>query len=249
MRITYIYHSGFAIEGDGYTILIDYYKDTNTPASDGHSNYVHDVLLSKPGKLYILSSHFHPDHFNPEILKWKALRPDAIYILSKDILRHRRAPREATPYWLIKGSEYRDETLYVKAYGSTDVGISFYFEVDGLRLFHAGDLNNWHWMDESTPAEWHAAENAFLKERDDLFNDHPKLDVAFFPVDARLGKQYMRGPEQFIQKIKTGLFIPMHFSFTSAEQANAFRPTAESYGCRFFAIHTPGDSILPEKLR
>ena len=28
MRLTYIYHSGFAIETEGYTILIDYFKDT-----------------------------------------------------------------------------------------------------------------------------------------------------------------------------------------------------------------------------
>lgn len=28
MRLTYIYHSGFAIEADEFAILIDYYKDT-----------------------------------------------------------------------------------------------------------------------------------------------------------------------------------------------------------------------------
>lgn len=244
MKITYIYHSGFAIEGDGFTILIDYYKDTDTPSPEGWTNYVHDVLLKKPGRFYILASHFHPDHFNPEILTWKEERPDIIYILSKDILRHRRAPREATEHWLVKGDEYKDNLLYIKAYGSTDVGISFYFEIEGKRLFHAGDLNNWHWMDESTPAEWHAAEMAFLKERNDISREESEVDVAFFPVDARLGKAYMRGPEQFVQKIKTGLFIPMHFTFTSAEQANAFRPVAEKYGCRFFEIHHPGDFVL-----
>lgn len=244
MKITYIYHSGFAIEGNDYMILIDYYKDTDRSQSEGWTNYVHDVLLKKPGKLYILASHFHPDHFNPEILKWKEKRPDAIYILSKDILRHRRAPQGTTDHWLIKGSEYRDDTLYVKAYGSTDIGISFYFEIEGKRLFHAGDLNNWHWMEESTTTEWHAAEKAYLKERDDIFSDHPQIDIVFFPVDARLGKEYMRGPEQFIQKIKTDLFIPMHFTFTSAEQANAFKPIAEKYNCHFFEIHRPGDSII-----
>lgn len=244
LKITYIYHSGFVIEGDGFAIIIDYYKDTDTPSSAGWTNYVHDVLLKKQGKLYILSSHFHQDHFNPEILKWKERYPAPVYILSKDILRHRRAPKDATPYWLVKGDEYKDENLYIKAYGSTDVGISFYFEIEGTRLFHAGDLNNWHWMEESTPAEWHAAENAFLKELDDIYKEHPELDIVFFPVDARLGKEYMRGPQQFITKIKTGLFIPMHFTFTSAEQANAFRNIAETHGTRFFTIHNPGDQIF-----
>lgn len=241
MKITYIYHSGFAIEGEGFSLLIDFYKDTNETSNKEGINYVHDILLKRPGKLYVLASHFHPDHFNPEILTWKKERPDIIYILSKDILRHRRAPKEATDHWLVKGDEYKDNTICIKAYGSTDVGISFYIEAGKKRLFHAGDLNNWHWMDESTPAEWHAAEKAFLHELNDISQEHKEVDVAFFPVDARLGKEYMRGPEQFISKIKTGLFIPMHFTFTSAEQANAFQPVAEKYGCRFFAIHHEGD--------
>lgn len=237
MKITYIYHSGFAIEGKDFTILIDYYKDTA-------NNYVHDVLLKRPGRLYIMSSHFHPDHFNPEILTWKELRPDITYILSKDILRHRRASKEATSHWLVKNDVYKDDLLYIKAFGSTDAGISFYFEIEGKRMFHAGDLNNWHWIEESTPEEARTAEKAFLKERDEIYHEHSEIDVVFFPVDARLGKEYMRGPEQFIRKIKTGLFIPMHFTFTSATQANAFKPTAEKYGCRFFEIHQPEDNIV-----
>ena len=33
MRLTYIYHSGFAIEADEFAILIDYYKDTGRKVS------------------------------------------------------------------------------------------------------------------------------------------------------------------------------------------------------------------------
>lgn len=61
MRLTYIYHSGFAIETEGYTILIDYFKDTGKTPDTG---FVHNELLRRAGTLYILSSHFHPDHFN-----------------------------------------------------------------------------------------------------------------------------------------------------------------------------------------
>ena len=70
MRLTYIYHSGFAIEGENFTIIIDYYRD-----SDGENDgIVHDSLLHRAGKLYVLSTHSHSDHFNPEILKWKQHR-------------------------------------------------------------------------------------------------------------------------------------------------------------------------------
>ena len=35
MRLTYIYHSGFAIEADEFAILIDYYKDTGRSPEKG----------------------------------------------------------------------------------------------------------------------------------------------------------------------------------------------------------------------
>ncbi len=95
MRLTYIYHSGFAIEAEGYAILIDYFKDTGKTPDTG---FVHNELLRRAGTLYILSSHFHPDHFNPEILKWKEKKPDIKYIFSKDILKRRRAKAEDALY-------------------------------------------------------------------------------------------------------------------------------------------------------
>ena len=96
MKLDYIYHSGFAIEADGVTVIIDYYKDSSE--TEYNKGIVHDYLLGRPGELYVLSSHFHPDHFNREVLLWKAERPDIHYIFSKDILKHRRATREDATY-------------------------------------------------------------------------------------------------------------------------------------------------------
>ena len=46
MRLIYIYHSGFIIEGKEFAILIDYYRDT--PES-----YVYRHFLKRPGRQYI----------------------------------------------------------------------------------------------------------------------------------------------------------------------------------------------------
>ena len=59
MRLVYIYHSGFALEADGFSILIDYFKDSDPDPAKG---YVRSELLKRAGTLYILASHFHPDH-------------------------------------------------------------------------------------------------------------------------------------------------------------------------------------------
>lgn len=238
MKLTYIYHSGFAIEGNGFTIIIDYYKDTSSEPEKG---YVHSRLLQRPGRLYVLASHSHADHFNPEILTWKEQRPDIQYIFSEDIRAQRMACFHDAAY-LEKGEEWNDDLLKVQAFGSTDIGISFLLDVDMKRIFHAGDLNNWHWEEESTPEETKEYEHRFLEELDTLAAFTSYIDLTMFPVDPRLGKDYARGARQFIEKIKTGWFVPMHF-WEKYEQANAFRPEAESRGGKFTAWQHPGDQI------
>ena len=147
MILDYIYHSGFALEAEGVTVIIDYYKDSSE--AEHSRGIVHDYLLQKPGKLYVLATHFHPDHFNREILTWKEQRPDIHYIFSKDILKSHRAQAEDAIY-IKKGETYEDETLRIDAFGSTDVGSSFLIHLQDWSVFHAGDLNNWHWSEEST---------------------------------------------------------------------------------------------------
>ena len=238
MRLVYIYHSGFALEADGFSILIDYFKDSDPDPAKG---YVRSELLKRAGTLYILASHFHPDHFHSEVLKWKEQKPDIKYIFSKDILKRRRAKADDAIY-LKKGDAYQDELLTIKAFGSTDVGISFLIETEGRRIFHAGDLNNWHWSEESTEAEIRKANGDFLAEVKYLKEKAPKIDLALFPVDRRMGKDYMKGAKQFIEQIKTTIFVPMHFS-EDYEGGNALRSFAENAGCRFISITRRGESF------
>ena len=174
-------------------------------------------LLKRAGTLYILASHFHPDHFNPEVLKWKEQKPDIKYIFSKDILKRRRAKADDAIY-LKKGDAYQDELLTIKAFGSTDVGISFLIETEGRRIFHAGDL----------------------KELDIIAKETSVMDLVMFPVDPRLGTDFMRGAQQFIDRIKTSVFVPMHFWERPAE-VMAFGPYAESKGCRYIVLSVPGE--------
>lgn len=261
MELIYIYHSGFALLGDGFTVIMDYYRDSadanaqsalyrlvNGMSEDAQltidQGVVHNELLHRPGKLYVLSSHFHADHFNKDVLEWRKRRQDIIYIFSKDILRHRRAQKEDA-VWLKKGEEYGDETLTVRAFGSTDIGVSFLLKVEDKKIFHAGDLNNWHWMDESTESEWKGAEKNYLHELEAIYKFTHEVDVAMFPVDPRLGKEYMRGAEQFVKKIKTHIFVPMHFT-PEYEKANAFHTFAEKHGIRFVSLTYNGQRIKIE---
>ena len=62
MKLTYIFHSGFALETGACILVFDYWKD---PAN------VVPSLLESGKPLYVFSSHFHEDHFNREIFGWK----------------------------------------------------------------------------------------------------------------------------------------------------------------------------------
>ena len=82
MRLTYIFHSGFAVETRSCILVFDYWMD---PSS------VMPALLASGKPLYVFASHFHEDHFIREIFSWRKGGADVRYILSKDILRRHRA--------------------------------------------------------------------------------------------------------------------------------------------------------------
>lgn len=56
MRLVYLYHSGFVLLGEDYTVVMDYEEDS-VSLSEG---VLHDKILERPGKLYVLSTHFMP---------------------------------------------------------------------------------------------------------------------------------------------------------------------------------------------
>ncbi len=141
----------------------------------------------------------------------------------------------------MKGEEYKDQHISVKAFGSTDIGISFLIRTEGRTIFHAGDLNNWHWKDESTPEEIAVAERDYLKELELLADTTDHLDVALFPVDPRLGSDFARGAEQFIDRIHVRLFVPMHFG-ENYEKLTFFYDYAEAKGVSVMHITEKGQT-------
>lgn len=237
MKLIYIFHSGFVLESDNFSIIIDYYKDSNGE-NDG---IVHQNILKSDKKLYILCTHSHQDHFSPEILEWKKQRNDIIYIFSKDILDNKMAT-EGDAIYMDKLDTYNDDTLSIQAFGSTDLGVSFLIKVDNKTIFHAGDLNNWHWNEESTQEEINEAENYYNNELTLLAEHVQHLDLAMFPIDIRLGKDYMKGAEQFINAIETNMFAPMHFG-DNYLSISAFAKIAAPKRCNSISWKYKGQSI------
>lgn len=194
IRITYLYHSGFTVETDRRLCVFDFYQGS---------------LKLKDKKIYIFSSHSHSDHYNPEMFQWQEKRPGVQYILSSDICGETSIPPAKDNITFISPCEEKQiDDIRVKAYGSTDEGVSFLVQCDGKNIFHAGDLNWWYWPDD-TPEERRQAEKKFKEEIAKIKGE--PVDIAFFPVDPRLDHNYCLGAEYFINEINPRYFIPMHF--------------------------------------
>ncbi len=195
IKIKYLDHSGFLVETAENLLLFDYYQGPAEP-----------LIKESRKNIFIFCSHSHPDHFNPVVLEWQKDRPGINYIFSHEISVPQKlqninylAPYES----LVIGD------LKIKAYNSTDVGVSFLVRVEGIAIFHAGDLNRWYWYDD-TPEGRATAEKDFLNEIEKIKGE--KIDLAFFPVDPRLREHYSAGAEYFIQELVPRYFIPMHFA-------------------------------------
>lgn len=207
VKIYYLYHSGFAVRIKDSLLIFDYYSDEPQEGLRGLSRgTVSQQDLKEAEKVYVFISHNHFDHYNPIVFEWDQVNSNIQYFLSFDVDAPARDKRYYTmnPY-----QEYKDDSIYVKTYGSTDEGVSFMVDIEGFRIFHAGDLNCWYWYYESTPQELEEDENKFLVELEKITEED--IDIAFFPVDPRLQEYYYMGGEYFIRKLEPKLFIPMHF--------------------------------------
>lgn len=236
MKLTYIFHSGFCIETDKVAVIIDFYRDTKDV--DG---YIYNNILKSDKKTYVLTTHSHLDHFNGEVLNWKHKKKDITYIFSEDILSSHMAQKDEAIF-LSKLQEYKDDSIYVKAYGSTDIGESFYIEIANKKIFHAGDLNNWHWNEESTPEDIAEAEKAYSQELALITKDIKALDLAMFPIDARLGKDFMKGAQQFVETIAVKNLAPMHFD-EHPQKVVEFEQIASANNCTYLMLVEKGQSI------
>lgn len=227
MQLIFITHSAFAIKTDSLSIIIDFYDDKGS--YNDYKSFLDTNVLNTENELYILSSHSHQDHFDKRILDFTNQKHEHRLILAREIYRSNKELLEnVDAYYLIKNKEYEDDLIYIKAYGSTDIGISFYIYLKDIKksIFHAGDLNNWHWNEESEESEILEYESFWYKELKFITNNIKELDLLLFPVDPRLGHDYAKGALEFLDKIAVHYFCPMHFwgDFTSANNiANLYQ--------------------------
>lgn len=237
--IHYLYNSGFAVKTQNHFLIFDYYRDDTKGEETGLDGGIIPLEeLKNHSKISVFVSHSHGDHFNPVVFEWEKNCPTIRYFLSWDIPKH---SCNDNFHYFRPYQEFFGEDIYVKAYGSTDMGISFLVRVEDLNIFHAGDLNCWYWYYESTAEELEVDKTNFIREIDKMKDE--KVDIAFFPVDPRLKEYYLMGGKYFIETIKPQLFIPMHFG-EEYSVTRDFAKEVKSLGSQVAVLSRRGEEVV-----
>lgn len=232
LTVTYYHHSGFSVAMDDVLLVFDYWTGEHGELPEDKRITVD--FLKQFRQVYVFISHEHPDHLDPVVFTWRSEAP-VTYIVAADMPVGTRGKRMAPGDSLTLSPE-----VSVKAFDSTDLGVSFLVDIQGVHVFHAGDLNFWHWREESTVKEIEEADDAFRQAVEPIARE--KIDLAFFPVDARQGLMYDAGANYFIMCVKPRLLIPMHF-WGRAEIAMEFARRSRCRQTEVMALTRYGEQI------
>lgn len=206
MKVEYIHHSSYLIELSESILLFDYFSGKLAE-------------FDNEKEIFVFVSHRHGDHFSKKIFlladKYKKIK----YILSDDINKSLIPDNIRDKVCFIgAGEEKRSkDTLDIKirAYKSTDEGVAFLIDILGIRIYYAGDLNYWYWSMESK--QWNdSQEKAYTKELKDIAQyislDNKPVDIAFIPIDMRLGEYYYLGLKYYMDIVGARYIFPMHLN-------------------------------------
>lgn len=230
MKITYIGHSGFAVELEDKILLFDYYKG-ELP------------VLDRSKRLYVFVSHRHGDHYNREILSFREKRENVTYIFSKDILTAKKAQEMGILRMKAEESLQIDD-MQVRTLRSNDEGVAYLVRSGGRTIYHAGDLNWWHW--EGEPEEDNRYMEASYKEEIAKLAG-VRIDVAFVVLDPRQEEQFYWGFDWFMRHTDTRLGVPMHMweDYDLPKRLKNME-TAKDYRARICPVHRQGELIFDE---
>jgi len=202
LRIIYLDHSGFAVETQDALLIFDYALGRPAKGDSVANGFVTKELIASNRRTIFFASHSHADHFNPDIYLFSADEM-VYYVLGDDL------PAKYEGYRMSRGDKLTLCGANITAYDSTDEGVSFLVKIGGFSIFHAGDLNLWHWREESTVKEIEQAEREYEQAVERLIGQ--EIDFAFFPLDPRMGELYDAGALHFMMHAKPRVFIPMHW--------------------------------------
>lgn len=208
MKIKHLYHCGFVVEFEEYnTALIFDYFSGEIPT------------FPVDYRIIFFVSHKHFDHFTKKIFKYAKEYSNITFVLSNDCKMNEKymtrtgVPTEAWDKIKYMGpwSELEVGTVKISTIKSCDAGVAYIIDAFDKSIYFAGDHNLWKWSepeDKTAYIKQKMLENLFFAEIDKIVDKH--FDVAFLPLDARLGDNFYVGFDAYMRKCDIDKAYPMH---------------------------------------
>lgn len=244
----YIDHSGFMLELPSGTLIFDWVNG-NLPK----------IRTDKP--LYVFISHIHNDHFKQSIFDIKRQYPNTEFFLGYD-----RSIPQLNPIFenlpdaiadslsCFNGEQKlysNDGKMLIKTLASTDFGVAFLVEIDGKRIFHAGDLYIMAAPPKDPLKQALAAMTGNFTpsnetpdpKRIELFEKYTEplrgldIDYGMIPVDPRYPVIAHETVKRYLAKANFKAWSPMHL-WGRYDFINTFLSTYPAYASRMVAVTT-----------
>ena len=170
--VKYWGHSSYSVETKNHFIVFDYVEDASFKLH-GETLHVSQSKINfdnikKP--IMMFNSHTHFDHYNRE-LNEKLSNNDNIFTIVGGPIKSLK-----NTTYLLPGDSINIKDIQIYASTSTDMGVCYLLEVDGIIIYYAGD--NIDWGDgEITTANYLMSMSALY----DALNDNT-INIGFVPV-------------------------------------------------------------------
>lgn len=208
--VTYVHHNCFCLAAGAMALVFDY--PAREHRREGADEVVRRLLAGR--EAYVFFSHSHADHCSPEVLELLDGAASATLVLSYDVpdmVPELDLPGAVVvepgddPAGGVPGEAVRAGALAVSALESNDLGVAFFINAGGLRIYYGGDLAEWLWPGTDEAGAAHVR-GFFGRSLDAVRAFAPH--VAFMDCDRRLPN--LAGYERFARAVRPPVLVPTH---------------------------------------
>jgi ankyrin repeat protein/L-ascorbate metabolism protein UlaG (beta-lactamase superfamily) len=218
----YLGHCGWALKTKEHFLVFDYWNGAGAPPETPCiTNGRIDPSEISDENVYVFVTHEHADHYDPVINEWGRALDNVTYVYGfrPELTQlYRESGYDGPEYEYVGPREYRElGDLTIRTIEANDSGVGFLIEVDGLKLYHAGDHAGW--ADDER--------DGFFAEINYLEPYAEDLDIAFINVTgchAHDPERLLEGNVYALETLGPNVLIPTHAidrEYVYAEAADA----------------------------
>lgn len=248
INVVSYYQSGFLLEFPSATLFFDF-KEGDLPP----------IRADKP--LYVFISHVHEDHFKQDIFDLKNQYPKTEFFLGYDrtdsgvndwLDRQSSAVQDSLSCFSGEQKLYSDDgKVLIRTFTSTDLGVAFLVEIEGKKIYHAGDLflmkcqTKEQYMQlytmalmsgkvmESYEQSLAEADEEFIRLTEPLRG--MSVDYGMIPLDPRVSGTAYETVKRYMEVMSFKAWSPMHL-WRKYEFVDKFLDEHPEYAANMVAI-------------